>query len=273
MNVSKIRTAAMMRWLSTSISLLPVLILPVSADTVYQKPPKAVLDILSAPEAPQVSVSPTRDRILLIESVRYPSIADLAQPMLRLAGLRINPITNGMHRSGQRGGGVIGLTLMKISDGSTVKVTLPPNPAIGLLAGGTGFRGMSRASSWSADGKYVAFTNTTASGIELWVLDANAGKAQKVQGIAINSAYGEAFQWMPDQRTLLIQAIPAGRGKAPEEPRVPKGPTIQENVGKKAPVWARAALPRVTGRFWINLIWPPWSQSGSIVALKNPMSR
>ncbi len=221
------------------VSMFLVLCLPLisPADTAYQKPPKAVLDILNAPDAPQVSVSPARDRILLIDSVRYPSIADLAQPMLRLAGLRINPNTNGMHRSGQRGGAIIGLTLMKISDGSTVKVSLPPNPAIGLSAGGAGFRGMSRASSWSADGRYIAFTNTTANSVELWVLDASTGKARKLPGVAVNAAYGEPVQWMPDQRTLLVQTVPAGRGKVPEESRVPKGPTIQENVGRKAPVW------------------------------------
>jgi dipeptidyl aminopeptidase/acylaminoacyl peptidase len=234
---NKAQLSFAIRWAVVLLLFVPVLSLLAHADTTYQKPPKAVLDILNAPEVPQVSVSPARDRILLIESVRYPSIAELAQPMLRLAGLRINPNTNGMHRSGQRGGAVTGLTLIKIADGSTVKVSLPPNPAIGLYTGGAGFRGMTRASSWSSDGKYLAFTNTTAHSIELWILDTAAGKARKIPEVAINAAYGEPVQWMPDQQTLLVQTVPAGRGKAPEEPRVPKGPTVQENYGKKAPVW------------------------------------
>ena len=42
---------------------------------------------------------------------------------------------------------------------------------------------------------------------------------------------------MPDSRTLLVQLIPAARGKAPGESRVPTGPVIQESYGKSAPVW------------------------------------
>ena len=54
----------------------------------YQQPPKAVREVLDVPASPTVSLSPTRDKMLLVESSRYPSIAQLAQPMLRLAGWR-----------------------------------------------------------------------------------------------------------------------------------------------------------------------------------------
>src|SRR5262245_25982348 len=67
------------------------------AQTPYQKPPKAVLDVLDAPDSPTVSISPARDKMLLSTPVRYPTIAELAEPMLRLAGSRINPKTNGPH--------------------------------------------------------------------------------------------------------------------------------------------------------------------------------
>ena len=67
----------------------------------YQRPSKEILDVLDARPTPQVSVSPSRDMVLLFEPQRYPPIAELARPMLRLAGLRINPATNGPHRSQQ----------------------------------------------------------------------------------------------------------------------------------------------------------------------------
>ena len=54
--------------------------------------------MLNAPAIPASSVSPTRDRIAILSPLRYPPISELAQPMLRLAGLRINPNTNGQHR-------------------------------------------------------------------------------------------------------------------------------------------------------------------------------
>ena len=68
----------------------------------YQKPPQAVLDVLNAPVPPQAAMSPTRDYLLLAQGVRYPPLSELAEPMLRLAGLRINPNTSGPHRERQR---------------------------------------------------------------------------------------------------------------------------------------------------------------------------
>ena len=37
----------------------------VQAQTGYQKPPKAILDVLDAPANPFISVSPAKDRLLL----------------------------------------------------------------------------------------------------------------------------------------------------------------------------------------------------------------
>ncbi len=79
----------------------------------YQKPPQAVVDILDAPAPPALSVSPTGENILLVQSARYPSIEEVAAPMLRLAGLRINPKTNGPARPPR----VTGLSLVPVTGG------------------------------------------------------------------------------------------------------------------------------------------------------------
>jgi dipeptidyl aminopeptidase/acylaminoacyl peptidase len=185
----------------------------------YQKPPQEVLDILHAPPTPSVSLSPTRDRLLLVQGERYPPIADLAQPMLRLAGHRINPRTNGPHRPPR----VSGFTVLTLADGHTQKVATPPDAQLG-------------SPSWSPDGTRFAFTNTTATSVQLWVGDAQTGTAHRIPGLALNAAYGEPFQWMPDSRTLLCQAVPAERGPPLAPPGVPTGPTIQESYGKPSPV-------------------------------------
>src|SRR5215217_4024682 len=80
----------------------------------YQKPPRAVLDVLDAPVPPLGIFSPARDYMLLVQGTRYPPISELAQPMLRLAGLRINPNTTGRHREPY----YVSMTLKKVSDGS-----------------------------------------------------------------------------------------------------------------------------------------------------------
>ena len=185
----------------------------------YKKPPREILEVLHAPITPQVSVSPTRDFLMLIEGVRYPPIAELAQPMLRLAGLRINPKTNGPHRDPY----IASLVLVRIADGAETKVALPEGARPGIPR-------------WSPDGRHFAFLNTLENGIELWVGETATGRIRRLVEARINAAYGEPFQWMPDARTLLVQLIPEGRGRPPEPPAVPVGPTVQEGSGRPTPV-------------------------------------
>src|SRR6185437_14012632 len=125
----------------------------------YKKPPKEVLDILHAPVTPNASVSPTRDNVILRTGLRYPPLADLAQPMLRLAGRRINPASNSPHRFQYS----VALTLKRIADGAEVKIEVPPGAKISGIE-------------WSDDGKHFAFLNGTANRVELWVGDAATGK-------------------------------------------------------------------------------------------------
>lgn len=190
-----------------------------SAQQGYRKPPKEVLDILNTPVTPVALTSPARDNVLLATGFRYPPLSDLAQPMLRLGGLRINPSTNGPHRSQYS----VALTLKRIADGSEVKIELPPNAKIGQPQ-------------WSGDGKQFAFTNATGVRIELWVADAANGKVRKIKNLAVNSVVGSSFEWMPDNRTLLVKTVPAKRGPAPVQPAVPAEPNYQESAGKLAPV-------------------------------------
>src|SRR3989442_13329121 len=63
---------------------------PAAAQTTYRTPPQVVIDILDAPPPPAVSVSPDRQWLLLLEQRSMPTIAELARPMLRLAGRRID---------------------------------------------------------------------------------------------------------------------------------------------------------------------------------------
>ena len=85
----------------------------VFAQNGYQKPPREIMDVLDAPAPPLTSISPAKDKIALLEPLRYPPITELAQPMLRLAGLRINPNTTGQHRQFY----YVKVTLKNMADG------------------------------------------------------------------------------------------------------------------------------------------------------------
>ena len=203
----------------TALAAIFVLGLTALAQQGYKKPPKEVLDILNAPVTPGASVSPTRDNIILATGLRYPPLADLAQPMLRLAGRRINPATNAPHRFQYS----VALALKRIADGSEVQIQVPPGAKITSLQ-------------WRDDGKQFAFANTTPKGVELWVGDAGTGKIHLVKGVQLNSVLGDPITWMPDNRTLLVLLVPSNRGAAPETPPVPPEPNTQESSGRPGPV-------------------------------------
>ncbi len=204
------------RLLAPLLALL-MLDVTVSAQSAYQKPPQVVADVLDAPSFPAVSVSPTRDFIALVQSARYPSIAEVSEPMLRLAGVRINPKTNGPARQGS----ITALTFMKLADQSKVSVELPA--------------GKVSSSTWSDDGKRFFLTVTSADGIGLWVGSVADGSVTEVKGVKLNDAIGDAVQWLSHDE-LLVQLIPEKRGKPPEAPTAPVGPVVQESSGKAAPV-------------------------------------
>ncbi len=199
--------------------LIFMLLLTGSVFAQYQKPPKEIEDILNAPVTPTTSVSPAKDKILLAEPLRYPPISELAQPMLRLAGERINPNTNGQHRQPY----FVKLTLKIIADGKEMPVNLPPNAQV-------------ISPNWSADGKYIAFGNQTPTGIELWVLETATAKASKLKNVMVNTVFG-GFDWMPDQKSLLVNLVSSKRGVAPTyQNLIPNEPNVQETTGKASSV-------------------------------------
>src|SRR5579864_393360 len=104
------------------LNLLAGLLLLSSAaladDFPYHKPPQEMLEVLNAPLTPLLSVSPQRDAVIILQPVRYPPIAEVAQPMLRLAGIRIDSTTNGMHLAPTNSS----LTLKHLSTGTEVKI-------------------------------------------------------------------------------------------------------------------------------------------------------
>ncbi|HCZ34039.1 MAG TPA: prolyl oligopeptidase [Holophagaceae bacterium] len=198
--------------------LAPFLCLALAAQpTPYQKAPKAIQTVLDAPGTPALIASPAGDRVLLAEVERHPSIKDLAQPMARLAGLRLNLRARGPHTP-QR---LKALALQDLKGGPAKPIALPPGAALGQPR-------------WSPDGTYFVMTGTTADATELWVGEAATGKLRRIKGLKLNAVLGNPLDWMADG-SLIAKAVPTGQGPAPKAPEVPAGPRIQENAGKAAP--------------------------------------
>lgn len=192
---------------------------PVDAQGTYRRPPADVARIVSAPPLPSVSVDPTNTTMLLIDRQAMPTIADQAQPMLRLAGRRINPDTNARHGNS----GMIGLTLKSIADGGERVVDLPDGVRLSSVK-------------WAPDGSQFAFAVHRDSGVELWMGDVATAKARALSGPTVNAIAAGGFQWMPDGRRLLAAFVSADRGEAPQRSPVPTGPVTQEASGRVSPV-------------------------------------
>ena len=123
----------------------------VSAQTPYKLPPKDVVAILDAPPPPLRELSPTREALLQVEVQANPSIEVVAQPILRIAGLRINPRLGALQRLVQ----YTGLSILPL-DGSPAapsrcrrqQVSTAPNgpttakksplPAMSMMASSSG---------------------------------------------------------------------------------------------------------------------------------------
>jgi dipeptidyl aminopeptidase/acylaminoacyl peptidase len=179
-----------------------------------------IVDMIDAAPTPGVVVAPDRKTLALLERRSLPTVADLAQPIHRIAGQRINPKTNGRQ---QRTGGVYAITLQQVTGGKQTKISVPKDARLGDV-------------SFSPDGKRLAFTNTRENGIELWVADTATGQSKLLSGTdRLNGTGGDPCDWLEDGVTLLCQLVPAGRGPAPVDPSVPTGPNIQESRGKAAP--------------------------------------
>ncbi|WP_102789025.1 alpha/beta hydrolase family protein [Stenotrophomonas bentonitica] len=179
----------------------------------YELPSPALQAVVDAPRAPTLSLSPRRDLAALLQTPPLPSINDVAQPELKLAGLRINPATH----SASRFSFADKLWLMNVADGKERQISGLPQPlSIATFA-------------WSPDQKYIAFnqvhaaTNTN----ELWIVDVEAGSARRLVG-DLNTVMGDGYSWQPDSRGLLVMQQLKGQGPAPSAGGIPTGPAIQQ---------------------------------------------
>ena len=196
-----------------------LLAVPAMTDNGYRLPTQSLIDMVDAPPTPQARLGPDGEWLLLRERLSLPSIAELAEPELRLAGLRIKPAVDGRSRVWP----YAGFTLVRIDDGLRRPITgLPAQPRLG-------------EPDYSPDGTLLAFTHTRPDGIELWVAEVATGKARKLSDVRVHTAGGIEPAWLADSRTIVCAAVPADRGAPPVKSAVPSGPVIQQNLGKKAP--------------------------------------
>jgi dipeptidyl aminopeptidase/acylaminoacyl peptidase len=181
----------------------------------WASPPEPISQILDAPSTPEILISPDKQWLVELAKPALPSIAELAEPVVAVAGFRLNPKTSApaRHRT------YCGMRLRAVRSDISNTIALPDDPRISYLR-------------WSPDGQQLAFVLTQANGLELWVLALADGMPRRLTAPVLNATYGTPYRWLPNE-ALLCKFIPADRGAPPVKSAVPTGPIIQENLGRK----------------------------------------
>ncbi len=224
----KIMSKAWLLILAMSMSIVAL-----AQDAVnYQLPPKEIADLLLAKPTPSVSIDSKGEWMLLSERNSYPTVDELGQPEIRIAGLRLNP--NNFSPSRQLY--INNFSLKNIKANKEFKVSgLPLN----MLASNV---------RWSPNEKKIVFTNTTANRVDVYIIDVATKVATKVNKQALNIVLGADVTWF-DNNSILYKVATKPATAAPKKPITPKGPAVQQNIGKAAP-----------GRTYQDLIKTPYDE-------------
>jgi dipeptidyl aminopeptidase/acylaminoacyl peptidase len=182
----------------------------------YQKPPKEILELADYERAPSVNMDSKKEYMLLSYRSTFKTLDDLNQEEMRLGGLRINPVTNISSTVTY----ITNLKVRKVADKVEMQVKgLPENPRISNI-------GM------SPDEKKISFSNTTAKGVELWVLDLASAQATKLTDATVNANMGNPFSWFADNQTILVRMLVKNRPPLIDQKKdLPSGPIISTGDG------------------------------------------
>lgn len=182
----------------------------------YQKPSKSILDLVDYERAPAVSMDTKKEYMLLSYRNTYKTLDDLNQDEIRLGGLRINPTTNISSSMTY----INNIRLRKIKEKNEIQVSgLPENPKIANL-------------SWSPNEKKIAFSNTSKTGVSLWVVDVASAKASLLTEDNVNANLGNPFSWYNDNENILVKMLPKNKPALLDEKKnLPTGPIVSNANG------------------------------------------
>ncbi|NTW24314.1 MAG: S9 family peptidase, partial [Lentimicrobium sp.] len=185
----------------------------------YQVPPKEILELVDIKPRPAIRIDSKNQTMVMLDRLAFKTLEELAEEEVRLAGIRINPLTNGQARATY----YYGIQVMNIETGKYLPLSgLPERLKISEF-------------NFSPDETKAAFTNTRPDGVELWVLDLQTGEARLLSKPNLNGSVNSSYVWSPGSEAVFALVIPDNRNPLPTTLQLPEGPAVQETTGKKAP--------------------------------------
>ncbi|QCX52277.1 S9 family peptidase [Elizabethkingia sp. JS20170427COW] len=183
----------------------------------YQKPSAEILQLADFSRPPSVSMDSKRETLVFSYRPTYKTLEELNKEDIKLAGLRIDPITNISSTVTY----LNNIKLKRKGDKTEVQVSaLPQNARITNL-------------SFSPNEKTLAFTNTTSKGVELWIIDIATAHSKKISDDNLNANLGSPYSWFRNSQALLVNLLPKNRpALLNSKEDLPTGPTVSESSGK-----------------------------------------
>jgi len=190
----------------------------VFAQTNYQLPPKEILELADVQTPPQTMISRNNTWLLSLERPLYKTLEELAEPELKLAGLRMNPENFTVSRSTF----YTGLTIQKLGDVTPLQLKNMPQPL------------KIQYVQVSPHENYCSFVQILPSQLSLWIIDLKTGVANMIMEAGLNATMGPPYSWSNDEQFLFCRYRGA-KTKLEAKQELPKGPATQDATGVKAP--------------------------------------
>ncbi len=149
-------------------------------------------------------ISPDHQWLVELDQPLLPSIAELAEPEVAVAGFRINQKSMGRPA-------ILVIEVFKYGHSERTPLSRFPFPMTRISVTSSGPQ-------W----KKLAFTLTKPYGLELWILDLAEGIPRQLTDATLNAAYGVPYRWQSNE-ALLCKFVPADRGHPPIQSPVPTG--------------------------------------------------
>ena len=182
----------------------------------YQTPSPAIAALVNLKPDPLLFFGPDRNLLLIAERPSYPSIEELREPKLKLAGRQINPTTYTPY--GHRGYYAPRLRDLRTGEERLFR---------GLPEEGT-----YRSFTWSPSGRRIAFCMNTPTGLQLWSCPTATLECAPLGPANLNNSIGgHTFEFITDDVVMTKRRLEGA--EPPPESGTENGPNVQDTSGKE----------------------------------------
>jgi dipeptidyl aminopeptidase/acylaminoacyl peptidase len=190
----------------------------------FVRPPDVIQKLVTAPRHLVVVLSqPSPDRRFFLkeQSEGLPTVNAFGKPHIYFAGLQVDPAANRARNLTTRGAS--GLSLIDATTGAPAMIETPKNATVS-------------GSSWSPDGKQLAYIANFETASHVFVADLATKKSVQVTKTPLLATMVTSVDWTADGKNVVVVLIPEPRSPQPAKPPVATGPQVRLwTEGKQSP--------------------------------------